>query len=178
MSCKFPNWQNFCTIHFLPILLYPIKKIKVQEIFSTVGQLCPGSSDFFLIHLSSDPRRPVAGEAPAKERCLQGSHSPSASACAVRRQLTLATVQWSPSKTMSPSPLFSKWCPFLSWSKSRLEKLCCPDFQMSVEGHWVCHCSLNSTGDKLRAFPTLGKSSIYHCTTCPALDFCFQMSLS
>lgn len=42
-SCKFPDWQKLFLFIFSPSFHCFILKKKVQEIFSTVGELCPGS---------------------------------------------------------------------------------------------------------------------------------------
>lgn len=174
VRCKFPNWQNFCAIHFLPILLHPILKKKSRKYLALPDSCALGPSDSFLIHLSSDPRKPVLGKVPGKERCLHSSHSPSASACAVWSQPTLTAVEQPPDETKSDSPLFSKRSPFSAQGQNREVTPSIPSDKCGGTLGTSLFSS-NNAGDKTQGLSHV-RQDLYHCTTCPALDFCFQMS--
>lgn len=177
VRCKFPNWQNSRTIHFLPhfIASYFFKK-KSRKYLALLGSCALGPSDSFLILLSSDPRKPVLGKVPGKEKCLHSSLSPSASARAVWSQPTLSAVQQqqSPDKTASHSPLFRKRCPDSAQEQNREVMPSIPsDKCRGTLG--MSLFSSNNARDQTQGLSQV-RQELYHCTARPVLDFCFQMS--
>ena len=174
VRCKFPNWQNSCAIHFLPHFIASYFKKNSRKYLALLGSCALGPSDSFLIHLSSDPRKPVLGKVPGKERCLHSSHSPSASACAVWSQPTLSAVQQSPDKTASHSPLFSKRCPFSAQKRNREVTPSIPSDKCGGTLGMSLFSS-NNAGDQTQGLSQV-RQELYHCTTRLVLDFCFQMS--
>lgn len=173
-ALQIPQLAKLLRNLFSPPFYCILLKKKSRKYLALSDSCALGPSDSFLIHLSSDPRKPVLEKVPGKERCLHSSHSPSASACAVWSQPTLTAVQQPSDKTASHSPLFSKRCPFSEQEQNREVTPSIPSDKCGGTLGMSLFSSSNA-GDQTQG-PSHVRQEPYHCTTRPALDVFFQMS--